>query len=83
MNPVHLATGNGNAFNVEWNENVRPVFCGISLSGVSDVSTAKANPSAAARLSVQRHGIATVFKCPTAAERAAAKFAQFIKGIGV
>ena len=38
-------------------------FAGVTIDGIHDMVNAKSNPNAAARLSIQMHGIASVF-CP-------------------
>lgn len=68
--PVLPVTGHADPsfLNTDWDQ-VR--FAGVSMDGIHDAKNAKSNPNAAARTSVQMHGVATIF-CPTAP--ATAKF---------
>jgi hypothetical protein len=42
-------------------------FAGVTIDGIHDAVNAKSNPNAAARTSIQMHGVATVF-CPNTTE---------------
>jgi len=76
---VHVCTGNGNSFNAIWTDGgVRPVFAGISITGIGDTTTAFNNPDAAARVSIQRHGIATIFHVPDQRQRQTARFGDIV-----
>lgn len=82
LDDVRVCTGNGNAFNNFWTNNQnpqpKPVFVGVSLTGISDTKTAFQNPDAAARVSVQRHGVATLYHTSTPKERQETKYGDII-----
>jgi len=60
--PVMPVTGYEHPlYNTDDWENLR--FAGVTIDGVHDAENARRNPNAAARTSIQMHGVATVF-CP-------------------